>query len=57
MFLIDVIFIKKNCIIIKLGFVGICMYMFILGELMVMKIKIEWILVIMENLEWLDWIF
>lgn len=30
----DVIFTKKNCIIIKLGFVGTCMYMLSLGELM-----------------------
>lgn len=53
----DVIFTKKNCIIIKLGFVGTCMYMLTLGELMAMKIKTEWTLVIMENLEWSDWIF
>lgn len=37
----DVIFTKKNCIIIKLGFVGTCMYMLTLGELMAMKIKTE----------------
>lgn len=37
----DVIFTKKNCIIIKLGFVGTCMYMLSLGELMAMKIKTE----------------
>lgn len=53
----DVIFTKKNCIIIKLGFVGTCMYMLTLGELMAMKIKTEWTLVIMENSEWSDWIF
>lgn len=53
----DVIFTKKNCIIIKLGFVGTCMYMLSLGELMAMKIKTEWTLVIMENSEWSVWIF
>lgn len=53
---IHVLFTKGNCYIIKLGIVGTCTCL-VWVKLMAMKIKSEWTLVIMENLEWSDWIF
>lgn len=47
---------KGTVIIIKLGIVGTCTCL-VWVKLMAMKIKSEWTLVIMENLEWSDWIF